>query len=161
MAFVCSPNSSETPSFAWLPIWRLNGAFLVLLLITSTWPVKWRGLGDDPKWRPLIMINLTSPPTVAGSGTSDATLITGVDGEGISAHEQRNQRAKQTEDSGWCWWGNSLLNMPNSCSQLLNGSEGEEKLNIISWMAFPDNGCISWSSGDKLHSIHWYLFSSC
>ena len=37
------------------------------------------------------MINLTSPPTVAGNGTSDATLITGVDGEGISAHEQRNQ----------------------------------------------------------------------
>ena len=97
MAFICSPNSSETPSFAWLPIWRLNGAFLVLLLITSTWPVKWRGLGDDPKWRPQIMINLTSSAPVVGGGTSDTPLITGVDVEGISAHEQRNQRATQTE----------------------------------------------------------------
>ena len=43
------------------------------------------------------MINLTSPPPVVGGGTSVAPLIAGVDGEGISAHEQRNQRATQTE----------------------------------------------------------------
>ena len=49
------------------------------------------------------MINLTSPPPVVGGGTSDAPLIIGVDGEGISAHEQRKQRATQTgRDSGWC-----------------------------------------------------------
>ena len=38
------------------------------------------------------MINLTSPPPVVGGGTSDAPLITGVDVEGISAHEQMHQR---------------------------------------------------------------------